>query len=71
MKIQINGETAEEREGATVSELLRSQNAEMAEYVTVQINEEFVPKEEFDTRTVKDGDSVEFLYFMGGGEDVQ
>lgn len=51
----------------SVKELLTAQQVEMPEYVTVQVNEELVVKENFATTIVKDGDVVEFLYFMGGG----
>ena len=40
---------------------------ETPEYVTVTINDEFIARDNFDTAILKDGDSVEFLYFMGGG----
>jgi sulfur carrier protein len=36
-------------------------------YVTVSVNDEFIKREEFETTFLKDNDSVEFLYFMGGG----
>ena len=39
----------------------------MPEYVTVSINEESVPSDEKETTVLKEGDVVEFLYFMGGG----
>jgi sulfur carrier protein len=39
----------------------------MPEYVTVSINEEFVATEDKPKTVLKDGDNVEFLYFMGGG----
>lgn len=35
--------------------------------VSVQVNEEFVEREDFDTLQLNEGDSVDFLYFMGGG----
>ena len=38
------------------------------EYVTVSINEEFIPGDQKETYQLKDGDNVEFLYFMGGGQ---
>ncbi len=67
MKIHANGkEVLLERE-LTVKELLSYQNVEMQDYVTVQINDEFVDRDNFETLVVKDGDVVEFLYFMGGG----
>ena len=43
------------------------ENVEMPEYVSVSVNEEFIDKGSFDTYTLKEGDEVEFLYFMGGG----
>jgi len=39
----------------------------MPEYITVSINEEFVPSDKKETTVLKEGDVVEFLYFMGGG----
>ena len=42
-------------------------NGETPEYVTVSINEDFVESAAKDSTVLKDGDNVEFLYFMGGG----
>ena len=36
----------------------------------VQVNEEFVDREEFATLQLNEGDEVDFLYFMGGGAYV-
>ena len=41
--------------------------AENPDYVTVTVNDEFVDSDAFATTELKDGDTVEFLYFMGGG----
>lgn len=35
--------------------------------IIVVINEEFVLSDEKETTVLKEGDVVEFLYFMGGG----
>jgi sulfur carrier protein len=51
----------------TVAKLLEAEKVEMPLYVTVSVNDEFIKREEFETTFLKDGDSVEFLYFMGGG----
>ena len=40
---------------------------ETPQYVTVSVNEEFIDAGAFDTTVLKEGDEVEFLYFMGGG----
>ena len=36
--------------------------------ITVTINDDFVESGTFETTVLKDGDNVEFLYFMGGGQ---
>ena len=68
IKITVGGERREVEEETTVEELLAIEKVEMPEYVSVSINEEFVLREDFGTRLIKDGDVVEFLYFMGGGQ---
>lgn len=68
MYITVAGEKKEVKDGLTLPELIQAENVEMPEYVTVSINDEFVPSEEKDTTVLKDGDNVEFLYFMGGGQ---
>lgn len=67
MQITVNGQAQTMEKEISVKELLTAQQVEMPEYVTVQVNEELVVKENFATTIVKDGDVVEFLYFMGGG----
>ena len=67
MQITVAGEKKEVKDGLTLPELIEQENVETPEYVTVSINEEFVPSAEKETTVLKDGDVVEFLYFMGGG----
>ncbi len=67
MTITVAGEKKEYKDGLTLPELLEAENVEMPEYVTVSINEEFVESEKKTETVLKDGDNVEFLYFMGGG----
>ena len=67
MKITVAGEKKEYEDGLTVSKLIELENVETPQYVTVSVNEEFVDSAAFDTTTLKEGDEVEFLYFMGGG----
>ena len=52
----------------SVAELIKRNNVENSELVSVQLNEEFLEHSEFDTRQVNDGDEIDFLYFMGGGQ---
>lgn len=65
--IAVNGDKQEVALPITVSELIKQNNVAQPDMVSVQINEEFVEREDYDTTTLSDGDAVDFLYFMGGG----
>ena len=67
MIITVAGEKKEFKDGLNVTELIELENVETPQYVTVSVNEEFVEAGSFDTTVLKEGDVVEFLYFMGGG----
>lgn len=67
MKITVSGTEKEVKDGLTLPELIEMENVETPEYVTVSINEEFVESAAKDSTVLKDGDNVEFFYFMGGG----
>lgn len=67
MKITAAGETKEFDEGLTIAELIALENVENPNYVTVSVNDEFAENENFSSFELHDGDVVEFLYFMGGG----
>ena len=43
------------------------ENVENPEYVTVTVNDEFLNRADFETTQGKENDTIEFLYFMGGG----
>ena len=68
MFITVAGEKKEVKDGITLPELIEQENVETPEYVTVSINEEFVEGDQKESTVLKDGDVVEFLYFMGGGQ---
>ena len=63
MKITVAGKVKEYEDGLNITQLIEKENVETPEYVTVSVNDEFVERADFE----KDGDEVEFLYFMGGG----
>lgn len=67
MKIIVNGKEVTLEKELTVAELLEVQKVDMPEYVTVQINEEIIDRGDFSRLVVKENNTVEFLYFMGGG----
>ena len=65
--ITVAGEKKEYKDGLTLPELIELEKVETPEYVTVSLNDEFVEGDNKATTVLKDGDNVEFLYFMGGG----
>jgi sulfur carrier protein len=69
MNLTVNGKPASitEENPFSVSALLESLKVAQREYVTVELNGDILDRGDFDAATVKDGDTVEFLYFMGGG----
>ena len=68
MNLTVNGQQTEFSGAITVSELLTTQDVKMPEMVSVELNGKILKRSEFDTVTLADGDSIEFLYFMGGGQ---
>jgi sulfur carrier protein len=66
-KIYVNGDVQEVSLPLTVTELVKNLLVENPEMVSVQVNEEFAEREDWDSIQVQEDDKVDFLYFMGGG----
>ena len=66
-KIYVNGDAQEVSLPLNVSELIRQLLVENPEMVSVQMNEEFAEREDWERIQLKEDDKVDFLYFMGGG----
>jgi sulfur carrier protein len=69
IQIQVNGEPRGCRADATVGDLLRELSIK-AERVAVELNLEILDRKEFDHRSLKPGDRVEILSFIGGGSST-
>jgi len=69
-KITVNGEVQEVQSGISLTELIKQNNVEQPEMVSVQVNDDFVDRTEWDALEIKEGDVVDFLYFMGGGQEL-
>ncbi len=67
MKVVVNGTEKDLTDGLTVIKLLEQENIESPDMVSVQVNRKILQREAFDTTELQDSDSIEFLYFMGGG----
>jgi sulfur carrier protein len=66
-KIIVNGEAQEVQLPVSLTELIKQNDVQQPEMVSVQVNDDFVDRDEWDDVTIKEGDAVDFLYFMGGG----
>jgi sulfur carrier protein len=65
MQVKINGK-AEEIAGGTVLDLLQTKKIE-PQMVAVEVNDTMLERSHLATTSLKDGDRVEFLFYMGGG----
>ena len=66
-KITVNGEAQEVQLPLNLTELIKQNNVQQPEMVSVQVNDDFVDRTEWDGLQIKEDDVVDFLYFMGGG----
>ena len=67
-KITVNGEVQAVQLPLSLTELIKQNNVQQPEMVSVQVNDDFVDRTEWDGLQLKEGDNVDFLYFMGGGD---
>ena len=70
-KIYVNGDAQEVSLPLNVSELIKQSDVQQPDMVSVQVNEEFAEREDWENIQLKEGDKVDFLYFMGGGNNKQ
>lgn len=68
MRLSINGEVKDFAEGINIAQLLKTEDVESPDMVSVQFNGDFLKKSDYGAIYPKDNDEVNFLYFMGGGE---
>ena len=66
-QIIVNDEKQEVTLPLTLVELIKINKVFQPEMVTIQVNEDFVEKEDYEKIQLNEGDRVDFLYFMGGG----
>ena len=68
MTSTVAGVKKEVADGLTVAQLVIDEKVETPQYVTVTINDDFVEHGQFEATVINEGDNIEFLYFMGGGQ---
>ncbi|MEG8946165.1 sulfur carrier protein ThiS [Rosettibacter firmus] len=70
MELTINGKKEIiNKEKLTVSELLKLKDVQMPEMVSVELNGEIIDRKDYDKIELQNSDTIEFLYFMGGGNN--
>ena len=65
MQLTINGKP-ETLEVSTVLDVLKTKDID-PHLVAVELNTQMVDQEHLETTSLKEGDKLEFLFFMGGG----
>ena len=63
--VTVNGIPAEVS-GSSIAQLV-AQGGYQPQRVAVELNEQIVPKAQYETTVVQDGDKVEIVGFVGGG----
>jgi len=66
LKIRLNGEEKEAEEGTTLPALIESL-ALAPERIAVELNGQVVRRPDWPNVTLKEGDRVEVVHFVGGG----
>ena len=66
LRIEVNGKDREVAEGRTVAGLLKDLELD-GRLVVVELNRQIVRRTETEDLTLKDGDRIEIVHFVGGG----
>ncbi len=67
-KIIVNGAPQDTGDHLSVAELIKDNHVPQPEMVAVQVNGQFIERTDYASTRLKNGDTVDFLYFMGGGQ---
>jgi sulfur carrier protein len=66
MRVTLNGEPRDLRDGLTVAELVGELGLR-ARRIAVEINLDILARDDYARRALRDGDVVEIVHFIGGG----
>jgi thiamine biosynthesis protein ThiS len=67
MRITLNGEQYETEGPMTVADLLKALGLDGAR-VAVELNLDILPKSDYATEALREGDRLEVVHFVGGGK---
>ncbi len=68
MRIQINGEPREIPQSSLSLNELLDRLSLPPQRIAVELNKTMVPRRQWEKTTLKDGDQIEIVHFVGGGE---
>lgn len=68
MQIIVNGEPREVRENSTLAELTKELGL-TGKRIAVELNREIVPQDSYGQHPLRDGDRLEIVHAIGGGQD--
>jgi len=66
MKIVVNGKEKQLEKSISISELISSYSLDLERIITLK-DEVIIPKNEYNTTIVKEGNKIELLSIVGGG----
>jgi thiamine biosynthesis protein ThiS len=69
MNVTVNGEPLKTNDGITVATLLCHLRIER-ERVAFELNADIIPKSMYESQLLSEGDRIEIVHFVGGGQPV-
>ncbi|MCD7878599.1 MAG: sulfur carrier protein ThiS [Candidatus Gastranaerophilales bacterium] len=66
IQITVNGNSIKIKENACITDVLEMQNLS-APMFAVEKNRQIIPKSEYNSCILKEGDNIEIVSFVGGG----
>ncbi len=67
MLVQLNGESREVRHRSTLDDLVGELSV-APERIAIELNQQVVRRDKWAQTTLADGDRIEIVHFVGGGE---
>lgn len=68
IKILVNGKERELENEISISEFLQKKNIR-PEVITLELNEKIIKRDDYQNIFIKDSDTIEIVFFMGGGRN--
>lgn len=67
LQIKLNGKGLQLENAINLLDLLKENGVKQPDMVSVQVNGEFLAKDNFASKLIAENDEIDFVYFMGGG----